>query len=424
MENVPKGGAVIFVGNHPNSLIDPIVVVASSPRKVHFAAKDVLFESRTLRVFLNALGAIPIRRRVDHPDAELDNLAAFEALHRVLEGEGAIGIFPEGVSHDESQLRGIKTGAARIALGLCSKRPDLKLIIVPIGLNYTHPQQFRSQVLIQFGPGLAVDSAWHERYQKDEVGSVRALTDAIEERLKAITINAPDWETLHLLDGVRRLYQPPKIPLENRIELARRFNRAYPDHQEDPEVRQLLQRVKMYQERLDDIDLSDEELRREIKPAALLGAFAKRCLFFCLWLPLAAPGFVIHAPMGLAAGWGGNRFTPRKDVVATTKLVMGAGIVLLFCLGILLLAFHYGGIVGGLIALALFPLSGYATIRVLERTASLRRLLRRVKTAFVLGKEVWALRQIRADLQRDIIDAVQRKMPDDLVPLYTPDTER
>ena len=67
LENVPVEGPVIFAGNHPNSLIDPVLLVATCGRVVQFAAKDTLFESRLLRVFLKALGAVPIRRKMDHP---------------------------------------------------------------------------------------------------------------------------------------------------------------------------------------------------------------------------------------------------------------------------------------------------------------------------------------------------------------------
>ena len=154
-ENIPSEGSIIFVGNHPNSLIDPLVAITSAPRHIHFAAKDVLFQSRILRIFLNAMGSVPIRRRQDHPDGKLDNRGAFDALYRVLDRQGAVGIFPEGVSHDEAHLMKIKTGAARIAMGCVSKTPQMRLFIVPIGLNYTNPRQFRSQVLVQFGYRVA-----------------------------------------------------------------------------------------------------------------------------------------------------------------------------------------------------------------------------------------------------------------------------
>ena len=61
-ERLPKDGAVLFVANHPNSLLDPALIVAHGGRIVHFAAKDVLFKSALLRVFLRGLGAVPLAR--------------------------------------------------------------------------------------------------------------------------------------------------------------------------------------------------------------------------------------------------------------------------------------------------------------------------------------------------------------------------
>ena len=66
LEHVPKDGPVLFAGNHPNSLIDPILIITTCGRKVHFAAKDALFKGRIMRAVLRGLGAVPIKRRDDH----------------------------------------------------------------------------------------------------------------------------------------------------------------------------------------------------------------------------------------------------------------------------------------------------------------------------------------------------------------------
>src|SRR5258706_1411477 len=65
LEHVPATGPVLFAGNHPNSLIDPILIITTCGRKVHFAAKDALFKGRLMRAVLNGLGAVPIKRRDD-----------------------------------------------------------------------------------------------------------------------------------------------------------------------------------------------------------------------------------------------------------------------------------------------------------------------------------------------------------------------
>src|SRR6185503_15315315 len=76
--NVPsEGQPILFCGNHPNSLIDPILITAHCGRIVHFAAKDTLFESPPLAFLLRRMGAVPVRRRMDHGEAAaLDNDAA------------------------------------------------------------------------------------------------------------------------------------------------------------------------------------------------------------------------------------------------------------------------------------------------------------------------------------------------------------
>src|SRR5881397_1209621 len=56
-------------------------------------------------------------RRMDEGSDPSQNHDTFEAARRVLVTEGAIAIFPEGISHSDPKLRPLKTGTARIALG-------------------------------------------------------------------------------------------------------------------------------------------------------------------------------------------------------------------------------------------------------------------------------------------------------------------
>ena len=190
IENIPATGPVIFAGDHPNSLIDPILIITTCGRKAHFAAKDTLFEGRIMRAVLRALGAVPIKRRDDHGGA-IDNDAAFTAMFGVLGDGGAIGIFPEGLSHDESQLARLKTGAARLALG-AAQRTAKPIQIVPCGLTFIHPKRFRSRVLVQFGPAITVEAS-----RTSNADEVRTLTTEIETGMRRLTINAPDWDTVH-----------------------------------------------------------------------------------------------------------------------------------------------------------------------------------------------------------------------------------
>ncbi len=416
-EHIPRDGAVLFAGNHPNSLIDPILIITTSGRIVYFAAKDTLFKSRLLRVILRGVGAIPIARRDDHSGGKaLDNDAAFAAMFETLGHGGAIGIFPEGISHDSAHLSTLKTGAARLALGAAERETVVR--IVPCGLTFVRPRRFRSRVLVQYGPAIEITPELRARHRQDATAAVRELTSEVERGLRALTINAADWETVRALDTVRRLYQPLHITIEERIELARRFNTHYPAVKDDPRVTSVMARVRGYQDRLDDLGLSDRELARDLPFGAIAGKVFRYALLLLFWLPLSAAGAPLHVPMLLLADFAGRKLTPRKDVIATTKILSGLLFALLAYVAVVAVAAWWGGLVAALAAVVLVPASGYATLEVIERLHLLRRGVRVLGHRLRLRQEARLLRQERGALAGEIVRLVEELRPPDLELLF------
>ena len=433
LEHVPPDGPVLFAGNHPNSLIDPILIITTCGRKVHFAAKDSLFKGRIMRAVLRGLGAVPVARKDDHdgkprtapttperPAAERSstNDAAFDAMFAVLGDGGAIGIFPEGLSHDESQLAKLKTGAARLAIGGATKN-QLPITIVPCGLTFIHPKRFRSRVLVQYGPPIVVQPG-----TSMDPDTVRKVTGDLDGAIRRLTINAPDWDTVRALDVVRRLYQPQEISIEDRVELARRFNQYYASVATDPRVVEIMSRVRVYQQKLDELGLTDRELQRDLSKIEISGRMLKHLFLVAFWLPLTVPGAPLHVPTVAFARIVGPRLTPRKDVVATTKLVIGMLLVLL----------SYGVAVSvlwwrvswqwALAAAIVLPISGWATLRVLDRLRLVRRALGVLVRQLRFRREVEALRAEREVLSDDVIRVVTQIKPANLEQLFPPDDPR
>ncbi len=433
-EHVPADGAVIFAGNHPNSLIDPILIITTCGRRVHFAAKDTLFKSRLLRQVLRGLGAVPVSRRDDHggKDSKVDNDAAFTAMFQVLGNGGAIGIFPEGLSHDRSELGTLKTGAARLALGGAARTAG-PVRIVPCGLTFIHPKRFRSRVLIQYGEPIVVlpetdatdgNDATHvagvagAAHSEVTPARARALTGELETAMRRTTINAADWDTVRALDVVRRLYQPQGIGIEARVELARRFNSVYPQVAGEPRVIAALAKVRAYQQELDELGIDDRELARDLSKAEIGARLLRHVGLVAFWLPLTAPGAPLHLPTVLFARFAGRRLTPRKDVVATTKLLIGILLALLsYVAAVAVLGWRFGW-PWALAAAAILPLSGWATLRVLDRLRLVRRgvgaLVRRLR----FRREVARLRLQRAQLVAEVVALVNDLRPADMVPLF------
>jgi glycerol-3-phosphate O-acyltransferase / dihydroxyacetone phosphate acyltransferase len=205
-EIVPQTGPLLFTSNHPNSLTDAFVIGASVPRKVNFVATVQIFRLRPARWLLTHCGVIAINRVKDDPRAMRSVLDTFEACFRVLERGEAIGIFPEGITHDDPQLKTIKTGAARMALELEHRHGGkLGLQIVPVGLTFSAKEIYRSEALVNFGQPIRV-ADFLAGYAGNRHHCIQALSAEIERRIQALILHLPHLERARIVDAVKRLY--------------------------------------------------------------------------------------------------------------------------------------------------------------------------------------------------------------------------
>ncbi len=117
-EHVPATGQVIIAANHIGVLDGPLLAICS-PRPVHALTKREMFTGRVGRLLV-ATGQIPVDRFAPDPLAVKTSL-------KVLQGGGAVGIFPEG-SRGAGDLGRFHHGAAYLAL--VSGAPVVPLTIV------------------------------------------------------------------------------------------------------------------------------------------------------------------------------------------------------------------------------------------------------------------------------------------------------
>ncbi len=417
LENIPDDGPVIFAGNHPNALMDGWLLTSTCGRwPLHFVANAKLWKYRMLVPILNATGAVPVFRREEHT-GEVDNQAAFEKLYEVIEAGNCMGIFPEGVSHAESRILKLKTGAARIGLTV-SARGQTRVRIIPCGLNYIHRHRFRSQALIEFGQPIDIDEHWIAEYKIDEQATVRKLTDHLAGALATVTLNAPDWRTLRFAQTARRLYKPSTAMLSpaKYVELNRRFVERHQEFLNDPEMRAFQYAVEDYQARLDMLGLKDHQLRSPITLGKSFRRILVRALIMIGLMPLAIPGALLHLPVGWIAAVVGERFSYEMDDVATLKVF---ATILLLPLLYLVIAIFVGlkfGPLWSLAAMVGLTLSFFASVRLIEAEAGLFLSVLSVFRLARLGKEVEDLRATRVKLVRDVRSLVER--------LVDPQTER
>jgi 1-acyl-sn-glycerol-3-phosphate acyltransferase len=189
LERVPSSGPVFLAGNHPNALMDALVIGVLVPRRVRMLAKATLFTNPLVARVLHALGVIPLHRAKDAAvtgapaDDPARNAASFRAVSDALADGAAVLIFPEGISHDAPQLAPLRTGLARMALEARDTHGVRALRIVPMGLVFEAKESPRTRVLLQVGDPLALDAL------PAGADTVAALTAEVERRLRAVTLN-------------------------------------------------------------------------------------------------------------------------------------------------------------------------------------------------------------------------------------------
>jgi glycerol-3-phosphate O-acyltransferase/dihydroxyacetone phosphate acyltransferase len=81
--------------------------------------------------------------------------------------------------------------------------PNVEVKVVPVGLSYFHAHRFRSRAVIEFGPPLNVSSELVEKFKNggpDKREAVSKLLNQVYDALKAVTVRAPDYDTLMVRD--------------------------------------------------------------------------------------------------------------------------------------------------------------------------------------------------------------------------------
>src|SRR2546428_4473994 len=112
-ERIPSSAPLILAANHHNSIVDPMLIMGTVPRRITVLAKAGLFRHPLIGPFLRAVGALPVNRRQEAGDDPKKNEAMFATAIAHLGTGGAILIFPEGRTQPVPTLLPLRTGSAR-----------------------------------------------------------------------------------------------------------------------------------------------------------------------------------------------------------------------------------------------------------------------------------------------------------------------
>ena len=110
-ENIPRKGGAVLAINHTSYLDFALAGTGALPVKrfVRFMAKKELFDNKI---------AGPLLRGMHHINVDRSNGAAsFVTALKALESGEIIGIFPEGTISTSFEIKQLKSGAVRLAIG-------------------------------------------------------------------------------------------------------------------------------------------------------------------------------------------------------------------------------------------------------------------------------------------------------------------
>lgn len=375
-QRLPADRAVLFVLNHPNALVDPLILLTVSPRPVSFLAKEPLFRTPLIGVIVRAFDALPVYRAVDQADPR-KNAETFSRARSVLERGGAIAIFPEGTTHSDSKLRPLKTGAARIALGAASAPGATPLAVVPAGLYYTNKGTFRSKALLVYGEPIDVCPV--ESDGEPSRAAVTALSEQIKTGLMDVTLNADHNDALTAVTRAQQVFSEPDDSagaLAREFALRRQFIEGYEEYERAlPErLRALEQRVAAYERQVAEVGAVPDRI--PVDESSPAGLQRQRLALALLALP-AALGTVLNWLPYRLIGLVCNRVVAERDdtVVSTVKLFTSLVTYPLLWSALSVVAgIRYG--IGAAAATALLcPITAWCAVQFDERWTRLREIV-------------------------------------------------
>ncbi len=368
LTKIPENSPLIVVSNHPNTFMDAILLAALIDREFYFLTNASVFTNTYVKWLLKQLHMIPIYRKQDIENGlpQNHNSLTFEACVELLKNNGALIIFPEGVSEGKRQLKKFKTGTARIALLAESlSHFQLNLAILPVGINYSDPENFRSNVIVNVGYPIYLQT-YQESYTQNPVEAVNQLTDYIYFSIQKLVINTNSNSEDELIKNIQTLFlnefaiNPNAVHTVFTIEKEIQQAIYYFSEAKPFELHDLTQAIKSYfytvhQYKLDDQTISNIKGLKKLYYSSLLQFILLIMLsplfvvgWFTNWVPYTLPKLVA------------TKLTPYKEYHAGIKLVTGLiAFPLWYFLSYLWLVYLFRKQIYSLFIFAIFPILGF-----------------------------------------------------------------
>lgn len=196
IQNIQTKGPVIIAMNHPNAFTDPILISQISyPVKLRYLARGDAFKPGFAAWFLSRIGIVPIFRIQDGGKEGLKkNDEAYRLVNQLLKKNAKVIVFAEGLCIQERRLRPLKKGVSRMIFGAYDYLgKNNNLTVVPVGINYSKADKYRSNAFYNIGDPIFVKD-FIEEYKQNPAKANNSFLQTLTPKMKDLIthINNPE----------------------------------------------------------------------------------------------------------------------------------------------------------------------------------------------------------------------------------------
>jgi hypothetical protein len=330
------------------------------PQPLHFLMRADMFRKPLARFFLRELNVSPVYRLEEGLENVHKNRDTFTGIFNILKENGNLIVFSEGICVQEKRLQKLRKGTARMAFG-AEEKYGIDVHIVPVGINYTYPSEFRKEVMISFHEPFSIKELT-DSYKANPARALIAFNEKLEAGLRkeVIIIEDPenDWLAEHLLIMERNTYILPIFQWRFDNDKRRMMEKTlcdkinYLGKTSGENLNSLTQKVKIYFEALSNNRLRDENFARKLDFGFL------RYMAILAGFPVFIAGYIINLIPFIVPGIICHRFINDPRFYSSLYISSGTVLYLMYFPVLLALAGVFFGWTGFLLGL-LIPLTGY-----------------------------------------------------------------
>lgn len=204
-ENLPNDRPVILAPNHQNALMDPLALVSKLKHQPVFLARQDVFRGGVISAFLHWVKIMPIYRIRDGIESLTKNDEIFNKSLDVLKDNKQLCLMAEGNHGNRRHLRPLMKGLLRIAfMAQSAFKSAPGVIIIPVGLEYSHYYKFRQTLIINFGQPIEINQ-YYDLYSRDAPRAFNLLKEHLCSAMSSVMLDIRSekyYEAIYFLQQI------------------------------------------------------------------------------------------------------------------------------------------------------------------------------------------------------------------------------